>query len=272
MREQAAAGGDERRGDHQRERGDDDLEGEQRLEAEHRQVAAAVHAQRQRREDAARKIAPGSEPPWLARSWMLSPPTSTATASTAHTPTATSSAGGRSSAAPAARAPRGARASRLRAVGSRLVAASAIGVRLSRARVEPLAQRSRRALGILGGGDRAQHAHARCARVDHLVRGCPRPGRRSRRTAPARGRPRSGSAPRPRPGARAWSASAWIGPDADVVDDARVDRVDLRGRVRGQADSMLRADELAHLRRRACRPGPRARRRRPPRAPPRAGR
>ena len=42
---------EDRRGDDERQRGDDDLEGEQRLEAEHRPVAAPVHPERQQRED-----------------------------------------------------------------------------------------------------------------------------------------------------------------------------------------------------------------------------
>ena len=68
----------ERRGDHQRERGDDDLEREQRLEAEHRPVAPrGTCPRRASASTTAIRIAPGSEPPWRLRSCTVSAPTST---------------------------------------------------------------------------------------------------------------------------------------------------------------------------------------------------
>src|ERR1039458_7237348 len=55
--------GGDRGGDHQRQRGDEDLEREERLEAEHRPVAPPVHALGEREEDEREKHGAGNRAP-----------------------------------------------------------------------------------------------------------------------------------------------------------------------------------------------------------------
>src|SRR5665213_3139168 len=56
---QADGRGEDRGGDDERERGDDDLEGEQRLEAEYRPVAPPVHAEGEEQQDEREKDSTG---------------------------------------------------------------------------------------------------------------------------------------------------------------------------------------------------------------------
>src|ERR1700722_4042041 len=123
---------------------------------------------------AAMKIAPGREPPWRERLCTVSPPTSTATASTTLTPIATKSAGGRS---PSPSGSSGAGAGRSRrppssppplAGAPAPLSGSGVNSFLRRPRVQCAPQLARGPLGVLGGGDRAQHAHPARPGVERL--------------------------------------------------------------------------------------------------------
>ena len=187
-------------------------------------------------------------------------------------PTATSSAGGRSSGAE--RLERRARLrSRCGALGVVAVGGLAVvghRVRLPAPRRAARAARARPAR-VLGGGDRAQHAHARGARVERLaevarVEAADREERHRR----VRGRVADQLEADRRPpglGRRLVDRA-----DADVVDDARR-RPRRSARASGSTGRSACPGRPARgPPRRACRPGRRARRRRPPRARPTAGR
>ena len=103
------------------------------------------------------------------RSWTLSAPTITPTASSAQTATATRSAGGRSPSPSGSSAARACCRDRSGAAPARRALSGHRPLRRSAAvRVEPLAQRARGRSRIAGAGDRPQHAHPRRARAEHV--------------------------------------------------------------------------------------------------------
>src|SRR5450759_5569729 len=186
----------------------------------------------------ARKIPPGSEPPWRERSLTVSVLTSTPIASASATATATIRAMGRSSSPSDCSAPR-------------VWLASAIAVP-QRTQLERRAQRQGGTPGVPGGGDGAQHAHAPRAGVEHAqdVLAVDPADREERDVGVSRG---VADELRADGGTSGLGGRGVDGADADVVDvwvalgrDAR-GGVDMQRGVGGEPDQHVRPHDLARL-------------------------